>query len=74
MNRIRLIEWFSLALLVLAGVGSVGIFFIAHRHLPPLLMTFLFVGLIGSMVSHVLRNQQRHLEQLESEFSRLKGE
>lgn len=73
MNRIRMIEWFSLALLVLAFVGTTGTFFVAHGHLLPLAMTFLFVGLVGSMTGRVLRTQQRRLERLESEIARLKG-
>ena len=72
MYRIRLIEGFSLALLVLAFVGATASFFIAHRHVPSIAMTFLFVGLVGMLVARVLRTQQQRLERLEDELARLK--
>lgn len=73
MNRIRRIEGFSLALLVLAFAVSLGTFYFKQGPLPPMMMTFLLTGLVGSLAGRALRAQQLHLLRLQSEIERLRG-
>lgn len=73
MNRIRRIEGFSLALLVLAFAVALGTFCFQRGPWPPLMLTFLLTGLVGGLAGRALRARQLHRLRLQPEIERLRG-